>query len=256
MLPDTAINNYLTDKTIIFSPSELLLQHCETMKTKKIRATEAKCLMLLLNKHGSVVSQYELLEFAWGETHREVSFNLFYQCILSLRKSFAQLEYPGTIITTMPRKGLIIDINLPVETVGKNFTDEKYKAATPMIPVSSKHIRHNIVCLPDIIILVFTAITIGLIGFGPNYDRNYFSGYVLAGELKNKCKYFFNSDGGDFFSHKLFVSQNTAICKANKFLYVSAYDNVKSISAIVCSAPINQSINNTCNSFFYQEYKW
>lgn len=109
---------YLIENKIIFLPEKQCLVHTDSHEQIKLKPTASLCLLLLLRNHAEIVTQNELLAFAWGESHRQVSFNAFYQSILSLRKSFLQMNVEKQIITTVPRKGLLIQQEITIEKSG------------------------------------------------------------------------------------------------------------------------------------------
>lgn len=86
MTDNKGINQYLIDNTIIFNPSDLSLSQKETLLVKILKPVESRYLLLLIEKQGAVVSQNEVMAYAWGGKHREVSYHMLYHCILTLVK--------------------------------------------------------------------------------------------------------------------------------------------------------------------------
>uniref|UniRef100_UPI0016530789 winged helix-turn-helix domain-containing protein n=1 Tax=Serratia marcescens TaxID=615 RepID=UPI0016530789 len=128
---------YLIENKIMFIPDKQTLVHADSHEQIKLKPTASLCLLLLLNNHGSVVTQNELLAFGWGENHRQVSFNAFYQSILSLRKSFLQMGMEKQIITTLPRKGLIVQPEVTLEKLPYVSTESAQTALQPEEPVQA-----------------------------------------------------------------------------------------------------------------------
>lgn len=105
-MSETGNVSYLIENRIIFTPATQCLARVDHPNQRiKLKHSASLCLLLLIQHRGQVVSQNELLEFGWGKNHRQVSFNAFYQSILSLRKSLLQLELEQPLITTIPAKG-------------------------------------------------------------------------------------------------------------------------------------------------------
>lgn len=261
MMSDAGIPRYLIDGKIIFNPSEQSLFHIETLTIKIMKPTESRCLLLLLEKQGVVVSQNEAMAYSWGEKHREISFNTFYQCILVLRKTFAQLDASGSVITTIPRKGVMVDESVSVEIMSEKDADEarlQLKSDAPSSsnshPTSSHRMSRLKLSLMDIIILLLTtAISTYILWPATSKGIDFFSGYQVAGMLENKCQYYFNKDTNDYSRHKDFLHHNPELCQEGKVLYITAYSNASFISAISCDAKINSLPDNYCRSFYYPE---
>lgn len=259
-MTEAEVTRYLIDNKILFISSEKTLFHTETRMIKIIKSTESRCLLLLLEKQGVVVSQNEAMAFAWGEKHREISFNTFYQCILMLRKTFAQFDASGPVITTIPRKGVTVDKSVSVETVlAQDYVEVEpafiSDVAGVAIAHSTKRSRFSDLklSLTDMMILLTTTIfSISLI-WPTSKNVDFFAGYEVAGMLDNKCQYYFNSDTDDHARHQLFLHQNLELCPKGKVLYITAYNSTRNISAISCNSPINTSSVNYCRSYYYPE---
>lgn len=70
---------------------------------------------MLIAYQGSIVCQQKLLATIWPDDHETVPHNTFYQTTLNLRKSFTLVGYQRNIIRTVPKKGLEISAEIPIE---------------------------------------------------------------------------------------------------------------------------------------------
>lgn len=247
---------YLIYNSILFIPSDNTLCDPNGNIIRKIKPTEARCLLLLIEKQGDVVSQNELMEFAWGDKHRQISFNTFYQCILSLRKAFVQLGVLDSIITTVPRKGVMMEsavsiLHLQQDEVGKSVPAKQHANISSEENYKNKSSR--LWALVEIAIITSTIIFAVYIIIITNKDYNYFSDYFQADIGTKKCHYYFDSNV-DKDSHQLFVNQHPELCQDNKNYYLTILNNAKTISIIICSKPIDNSTGNVCKSIFFPEY--
>lgn len=266
---EAVIKSYIIDKTLIFIPDESFIQNLETRESTKLKHTESQCLLLLLIKQGVVVSQLELMKFAWGDKHRDVSFNIFYQRILTLRKTFTQLGFTKKIIITLPRKGLMIDNDITIEAhkeISSELKDnpsiknneiynneETHFNPSPSTPANklfnSKFNRYFIVTF------ILTTVIASLFIFRFKNEIDYFSDYYLISKNDSQCQYFFNRDTDNHSRHRLFINQNPELCRPQTFMYVTTYSNTKNLSLLICSAPISRTKNNRCLSFYYPDYQ-
>lgn len=259
---------YLIENKIIFSPEKQTLVHTDSHEKIKLKPTASLCLLLLLRKHGEIVTQNELLAFAWGESHRQVSFNAFYQSILSLRKSFLQMNVEKQIITTIPRKGLLIQHEITIETKQDLVFDEEVEIETETLSVETIHIENERITAPykapkvkrplltltEAVIIIFTVIIAGVMIYPSMFAKQYFSGYVPSQKYNGQCHYFFNKDASNYSRHEGFINKHPEICRDGKFLYLTAYPETKNISIILCTARMELSDDNFCQSVYYPRY--
>jgi DNA-binding winged helix-turn-helix (wHTH) protein len=250
---------YLIENKIMFIPDKQTLVHADSHEQIKLKPTASLCLLLLLNHHGTVVTQNELLAFGWGENHRQVSFNAFYQSILSLRKAFLQMGMEKQIITTLPRRGLIVQQEITLEKLPYVSTESTQTALQPEEPVLAmpaevvvaKSPRLNIV---EIIIIALTVLLSGILLYPDSPHADYFSDYVPALKKYGECEVFFNGNASNYIRHDQFISQHLALCEGEDSLYITAYPETKSVSVLLCSLPVDTHEDNTCRSVFYPRY--
>lgn len=259
---------YLIENKIIFSPEKQTLVHADSHEQIKLKPTAALCLLLLLRKHGEIVTQNELLAFAWGESHRQVSFNAFYQSILSLRKSFLQMNVEKQIITTIPRKGLLIQQEITIETKQDSVFDVEVESepetlSVEMIstekesinaPYKVPKVKRPLLNLTEAMIIIFTVIIAGVMIYPSMFSKQYFSGYVPSQKYNGQCHYFFNKDASNHSRHEGFISEHPEMCRDDKFLYLTAYPETKNISIILCTTRMELSHDNSCQSVYYPRY--
>lgn len=265
--------NYLIDNILELYPEEKLLLNRLTQQHIQLHRTATQCLVLLLEKHNEVVTQDELLRFAWGEKHREVTHNAFYQCILNLRKSILRLGVEKTIVTTIARKGLIINNDVTIDKIttsryhdlvvqgmNSNTTNVDNVLAVKIQEEQPHNERFNFhqhyktcgMLLLTSFILIFIWATrpdIRSIYDIPNYT-------ALDAPEEQKCIYYLNSDYINNYSEQEskvghFIKNNPAFCSAGKHIYITAYENLKSMSVLVCNHKIGNISRNMCHSIYY-----
>ncbi|WP_260683101.1 winged helix-turn-helix domain-containing protein [Citrobacter europaeus] len=260
LMSETGNVSYLIEKIIIFTPATQCLARVDQPNQRiKLKHSASLCLLLLIQHRGQVVSQNELLEFGWGKNHRQVSFNAFYQSILSLRKSLLQLELEQPLITTIPRKGLIIqdecDIQVietpedsPSSTVEHLAPDVAIEELLPCAP------RQPLMTTAEMVMLTITLIICVLILYPWHTSDNYFSGYITVSKAPTDCQYYFNNDASNFSRHTAFIDKNPGLCQSHKFIYITTYPESKKLSVLVCRSPMNARQENACQSVYYPRY--
>ena len=104
------MDKYIIDNEIVFSPQEKQLLSLKNSSTFTMHSASSSCLTLLLEKHGEVVTQPELMVAGWGtNAMRTVSNAAYYQCFVNLRKVFRELGYQKEILTTVRGKGIRVN---------------------------------------------------------------------------------------------------------------------------------------------------
>lgn len=242
-MPSDIESRYVLDGIYDFNPSSLTIINNETNELVKIHNTSARCLLLLIEKHTAIVTQKQLIHYAWGEKSNTVTHNALYQCILNLRKNFVQIGCTKNIITTVPRKGLMISEEIMITR--SDVSDGK--VVIPKVsPLTYKK-------LSIILILMCLGLAIMSTGFfrGEKNNSTDFRNLYTEVKIDNiDCKYFINNDNGfDEKKSKLLVQYND-LCKDNKILFVTAYSEMKSKSVLVCDGIPGESRNKKCMSVY------
>lgn len=116
---------YTINDTACFKPESRSLDNVPLGIDLKIQRPACRCLEYLLKNRGVIVSQRELMKYAWGEEKEKiVSTNNFYQAMHQLRNALESVGCPD-IIDTIPRKGLIIDKRHKISFVIDDVPDKK-----------------------------------------------------------------------------------------------------------------------------------
>lgn len=129
---------YLINDDIEFDELSGTLYSLTLKEERKILAPSSRLLKHLIDNQGEVISQKELFKIGWMDKEKFVTNNAFYQNILLIRKAFKELGCNYDAITTVPRKGYMLNENInykmialdPVDFGGENkdiasFTKEK-----------------------------------------------------------------------------------------------------------------------------------
>lgn len=249
---------YLIEKTILFNPELCTLTNRLTQKEFKLKSTASLCLLLLVKKKNQVITQNELLEFAWGDNHREVTFNAIYQAILSLRKALFDSGLEKQIITTIMRKGLIVNedvcienIAIPLENPGSGVPPASEDQQAIDIPVDKKSSRPLLSSAERIMLILTILVCIFLfIRYNTNADNNFLNGYISLHPNAQGCHYFMNGDAINNSRHEEIISAYPEICSGAKSIYITAYPEISTASILLCSEPIIDNENNTCTTIF------
>ncbi|WP_368543976.1 transcriptional regulator [Enterobacter soli] len=133
-----SMNLFMINGEIIFDVNSCELRplddHGEIIT---LNSPTARCLQLLLEKRGEVVSRDNFLEEVWQARGIVVSQNTFYQNISLLRKSLKKSGLSSDIVVTVRSKGFILSSGTRVEILD----DSNVRHSAPASHVVSK-IQH------------------------------------------------------------------------------------------------------------------
>lgn len=248
--------SYLIDKCIIFNPERSSLTNRLSLKEIQLKSTASLCFLLLLKNHNKVITQNELLEFAWGDSHREATFNAYYQIILSLRKALLDIGLEKQIITTIVRKGLIVRDDICVENMNVSqenlFTEQLTHSDLQKNSEHTTASRHVLFLSEKIILIITLTVSIFLISrYINSKDDNFFSGYIPLQPHTQECQYFINDDTVNASRHEEIIRSHPEICHDGHSIYITAYPEIMSASVLMCQTPVTDNTKNNCTSMFF-----
>lgn len=102
-------NHYIINEVVDFNPATSTLRsihHPDVVVT--LNSPAGRCLLLLIKKIGTVVTQHEFMEHVWKQSGMTVTPNTYYQNISVLRKGLKRIGLGEEIIVTLPRLGLTL----------------------------------------------------------------------------------------------------------------------------------------------------
>lgn len=141
--------NAIINDAVIFKMNDSeLIPLTQDGEVIQLNSPTARCLQLLIERHGRVVSRDDFLKQVWGAKGIVVSQNTFYQNISLLRKSLKKAGLHEEIVVTVRRKGftlssdIVININEIRDDVEINELVHHYCSPTenpPCPAISEAH---------------------------------------------------------------------------------------------------------------------
>jgi DNA-binding winged helix-turn-helix (wHTH) protein len=107
---------YCINNDVIFDP----LNHTLTAskfypeKDTKLNQPTSRCLALLIERRGSIITQEDFMNEVWRKHGMEVTVNTLYQNISILRKTLKRVGIDENIIITVPKKGITFSAQVEV----------------------------------------------------------------------------------------------------------------------------------------------
>lgn len=97
---------YLINDIVYFYPANQLLEPVsEDKKSVSLNVPASRCLKLLLEKKGEIVTKYDFSQGVWESRGQYTSINALYQNISLIRKALREVGISQDVIHTIPREG-------------------------------------------------------------------------------------------------------------------------------------------------------
>lgn len=147
-------NHYIINGFIEFHPAASTLRNLNDSENVIVLNSPAgRCLLLLITRNGTIVTQQEFMDIVWEKNGMLVSPNTFYQNISILRKGLKKVGLSEDLVVTIPRVGLTLasgtDITkrsseklVTISHENAHFMDENF-------PEQEQHYQESLPRLPD-----------------------------------------------------------------------------------------------------------
>ena len=124
-------NSYIINDEVIFNMDVNELQPVAGKDHEAItlNTPTARCLQLLLESNGNIISRDEFLSAVWEERGVVVSQNTFYQNISLLRKSLLRAGLTQDVVVTVRQRGFVIATGTVIRQV---TLQNEFNSAQPL----------------------------------------------------------------------------------------------------------------------------
>lgn len=143
---------YLINNSVYFYPAQqLLVPISEEYAQVSLNVPASRCLTLLLEKKGEIVTKYDLSQDVWQSRGQYTSANTLYQNISLIRKALREVGISHDTIHTIPREGfsflgtaiLMQEDNAPAENVSQAGAASKEKRHDVSVSYNMKIINND-----------------------------------------------------------------------------------------------------------------
>lgn len=260
------LGKYIINDRVIFDPEErsLLLtgEHIGSTSKLILHTPTSQCLALLIERHGDVLSQDELLELIWRKKGVVVSSSTVYQNISLLRRSLNQLGLYDDVIITVPRQGVTLSRHIKITLLAEQHADVRQQELLPAVagdvaaptgttPISPSKGKKYLPGLIAGLSIALIMLCIGAFYLGHNNSSNYMDSYDLAPTSLSECHMYVNDNMPT--GRLEYIVKNSAFdCATRPFNYVTAFAGVNRYSVISCVRDI-AGARASCRSSFYLE---
>ncbi|HGK4723101.1 TPA: transcriptional regulator [Klebsiella pneumoniae] len=135
-------NSYIINDEVIFNMDVNELQPVAGKDHEAItlNTPTARCLQLLLESNGNIISRDEFLSAVWKERGVVVSQNTFYQNISLLRKSLLRAGLTQDVVVTVRQRGFVIATGTVIRQVR---LQNEFNSAQPLSADASMRIIND-----------------------------------------------------------------------------------------------------------------
>lgn len=241
-----------------------------------LNAPAGRCLLLLIERAGTIVTQQECMDTVWLQRGMLVSFNTYYQNISILRKGLKKVGIESDPVVTIPRIGLTLasgtqitikesqlqEVQCATETETETETDVAYPdPIQPPLPefVEKLPRRANYRVLKRGLSLTGVALAsmfLAWMTFAADYlfrDHYFVDGYRFAA-TSGKCHVYLAKGiqtQREQTQALIYVEPFKAQCNVYPWIYVAWFSMLPRASLIRCDRPMEES--NHCISYYFIE---
>ncbi|HHP8474705.1 TPA: winged helix-turn-helix domain-containing protein [Klebsiella aerogenes] len=134
-----AFSEFIINDEVIFDVNMSELRSVNgSGETINLNGPTARCLQLLIESNGRIISREEFLETVWKTRGVVVAQNTFYQNISLLRKSLLKAGLSKDIIITVRQRGFILATDSVITAVAKT---EEEASTQPVATVAQEEKR-------------------------------------------------------------------------------------------------------------------
>ncbi|MEH0886908.1 winged helix-turn-helix domain-containing protein [Enterobacter sp. UNJFSC 003] len=261
--------HYIINNLVEFHPAASTLRDINNPdRVVVLNAPAGRCLLLLIERAGSIVTQQEFLDIVWQSRGMLVSSNTYYQNISILRKGLKKIGFEADPIVTIPRIGLTLasDIRISLRGPSPDITDTAFDrrddARASEQPVlqpegvvtavsSGEGNRHH--WLVGILAVLLLLAGVGVIGHTNARENRFVDDYRFAASI-GACRVYLANDiqtQNERASALAYADRFKAGCTQHPWVYISWYALLPRASVIRCDRPMKEP--NHCISDYFLE---
>ncbi|MEH3480853.1 winged helix-turn-helix domain-containing protein [Enterobacter cloacae] len=253
---------YIINGVVEFHPAASTLRDLNNPEQVVVLNSPAgRCLLLLIERAGSIVTQQECMDIVWQRRGMMVSPNTYYQNISILRKGLKKVGFETDPIVTIPRIGLTLasdtqitiketqlpsaEPDAPVQTV-----QEEVSVPQPVAPAVKRRIW-----LPGVLLGLLLFISVVVISHSRAHDNYFVDGYRFT-TMMGVCRLYFARDIETPHDRDKALSYAAPFkdeCSSYPWVYISGYTLLPRASVIRCDRAMTEP-NRCMSDYFIQDH--
>ncbi|EPF6066393.1 winged helix-turn-helix domain-containing protein [Enterobacter cloacae] len=253
---------YIINGVVEFHPAASTLRDLNNPEQVVVLNSPAgRCLLLLIERAGSIVTQQECMDIVWQRRGMMVSPNTYYQNISILRKGLKKVGFETDPIVTIPRIGLTLasdtqitiketqlpsaEPDAPVQTV-----QEEVSVPQPVAPAVKRRIW-----LQGVLLGLLLFISVVVISHSRAHDNYFVDGYRFT-TMMGECRLYFARDIETPHDRDKALSYAAPFkdeCSSYPWVYISGYTLLPRASVIRCDRAMTEP-NRCMSDYFIQDH--
>jgi len=265
--------HYIINNMVEFHPATSTLRDIASPdRVVVLNSPAGRCLLLLIERAGAIVTQQEFLDIVWQRRGMLVSPNTFYQNISILRKGLKKIGFEVDPIVTIPRIGLTLasDTQIvvkdphprPAELPEKD-APELCDTISPAVlpPLSAEPVAvvtgasgHRFRWLPGMLIALLVLVGAGIVTHSSARENRFIDDYRFTA-LVGACHVYLAQDiqTQDERSKALaYLTPFKDACASYPWVYISWYPLLPRASVIRCDRSMKEP-NRCISDYFIEE---
>ncbi|KLP54107.1 transcriptional regulator [Enterobacter genomosp. O] len=265
--------HYIINNMVEFHPATSTLRDIASPdRVVVLNSPAGRCLLLLIERAGAIVTQQEFLDIVWQRRGMLVSPNTFYQNISILRKGLKKIGFEVDPIVTIPRIGLTLasDTQIvvkdphprPAELPEKD-APELCDTISPAVlpPLSAEPVAvvtgasgHRFRWLPGMLIALLVLVGAGIVTHSSAREKRFIDDYRFTA-LVGACHVYLAQDiqTQDERSKALaYLTPFKDACASYPWVYISWYPLLPRASVIRCDRSMKEP-NRCISDYFIEE---
>lgn len=250
--------HYIINGSVEFHPAASTLRDLNHPDSVVVLNSPAgRCLLLLIERAGSIVTQQEFLESVWLQRGMLVSPNTYYQNISILRKGLKKIGFDTDPIVTIPRIGLTLssETQIAIKDVPPPPGAEGVPAVDAQpIPKSDDARTARLSTRPLWLAILLVLMGISLIRYGDARDNYFIDDYRFVAQSAG-CRIYLENDvqtQSERESALAYVGKFTESCTSYPWVYIARYSMLPRASVIRCDRPMAEP-NRCISDYFIEE---
>lgn len=264
--------HYIINNMVEFHPATSTLRDIASPdRVVVLNSPAGRCLLLLIERAGTIVTQQEFLDIVWQRRGMLVSPNTYYQNISILRKGLKKIGFEVDPIVTIPRIGLTLasDTQIVIKDphprpaeLPEEEAPEPCVTISPAVlpPLSAEPVAvtgapgHRSRWLPGMLIALLVLVGAGIVTHSSARENRFIDDYRFTA-LVGACHVYLAQDiqTQDERSKALaYVTPFKDACASYPWVYISWYPLLPRASVIRCDRSMKEP-NRCISDYFIEE---
>ena len=243
---------YIINGIVEFHPAASTLRDLNNPEQVVVLNSPAgRCLLLLIERAGSIVTQQECMDIVWQRRGMMVSPNTYYQNISILRKGLKKAGFETDPIVTIPRIGLTLasDTQITIKEAQLPLA-EPVAPVTPVAPVAKRRFW-----LVGALLALLLIVSVSVISYSRPHDSYFVDGYRFT-TMMGECRLYFARDietPQDREKALAYAAPFKDECSSYPWIYISGYSLLPRASVIRCDRAMTEP-NRCMSDYFIQDH--